>query len=63
MLGDVQLKHREELERLTAKLEQDKADSLDMLQTSMAAEKQVLFNDALKKVTFQILCLWSQYYT
>ena len=53
MLGDVQLKHREELERLTAKLEQDKADSLDMLQTSMAAEKQVLFNDALKKVGFQ----------
>ena len=49
-MGSVQQQHTDEMSQLKAQFEKDKADSLSTMRTSITAEKQVLFNEALKKV-------------
>ena len=50
VLASVQQQHTDEMSQLKAQFEKDKADSLSTMRSSITAEKQVLFNEALKKV-------------
>ena len=48
---ELEAQHEEKLKSLSMKLQQEKTERLEQMKTSLTAEKQVLFNEALNKVS------------